>query len=172
MREADGGLWVKGADRHNLRDVTVRFPAGVLSVVTGWPGRGKSTLVAELTVAHPDAVAVDQSSIGISARSAPATYPGIMDSVRKIFARETGAEAGLFSFNSAGACATCEGRGIICTGLAFMDPVTTTCHDCEGRRFKDEVPRLTVGGRSIADVLEMTAGRRSTSSPTRAYGAA
>ncbi|MFI2411114.1 ATP-binding cassette domain-containing protein [Streptomyces sp. NPDC018947] len=157
VRGARGELWVKGAGRHNLRNVTVRFPAGVLTAVTGVAGSGKSTLVAELTAAHPDAVVVDQSSIGISARSTPATYLGIMDTVRKIFARETGREPGLFSFNSAGACATCEGRGVIYTDLAFMDPVTTTCHDCEGRRFKDEVLRLTVRGRSIADVLGMTA---------------
>ncbi|MGW6904320.1 ATP-binding cassette domain-containing protein [Streptomyces sp. NPDC054940] len=157
VRTAGGGLWVKEADRHNLRDVTVEFPTGVLTVVTGVAGSGKSTLVAEFTAAHADAVVVDQSSIGISARSTPATYLGIMDTVRKIFARETGAEPGLFSFNSSGACGTCEGRGIIYTDLAFMDPVTTTCHDCEGRRFKDEVLRLTVGGNSVADVLEMTA---------------
>ncbi|MFF7858420.1 ATP-binding cassette domain-containing protein [Streptomyces sp. NPDC007904] len=157
VREASGELWVKGADRHNLREVTVRFPAGVLTAVTGVAGSGKSTLAAEFTAAHTDAVVVDQSSIGISARSTPATYLGIMDTVRRTFARETGREAGLFSFNSAGACATCEGRGIIHTDLAFMDPVTTTCHDCEGRRFRDEVLRLTVGGRSIADVLDMTA---------------
>ncbi|MFE6332333.1 ATP-binding cassette domain-containing protein [Streptomyces sp. NPDC057806] len=159
VREATGGLWVKGADRHNLRDVTVEFPTGVLTVVTGVAGSGKSTLAAELTRAHPEAVVVDQSSIGISGRSTPATYVGIMDTVRKIFARETGAEAGLFSFNSSGACPTCEGRGIISTDLAFMDPVTTTCHDCEGRRFKDEVLHLTVDGRSVADVLQMTAGQ-------------
>ncbi|WP_369276389.1 ATP-binding cassette domain-containing protein [Streptomyces sp. R11] len=157
VRTADGGLWVKGADRHNLRDVTVEFPSGVLTVVTGVAGSGKSTLVAVFTDTHADAVVVDQSSIGISGRSTPATYLGIMDTVRKIFARETGAEPGFFSFNSTGACGTCEGRGIICTDLAFMDPVTTTCHDCEGRRFKDEVLRLTVDGNSIADVLGMTA---------------
>ena len=157
VREPTGELWVKGADRHNLRDVTVRFPAGVLTAVTGVAGSGKSTLAGELTAAHEEAVVVDQSSIGISGRSTPATYLGIMDTVRKVFARETGAEAGLFSFNSGGACGTCEGRGIIYTDLAFMDPVTTTCHGCEGRRFKEEVLRLTVRGRSIADVLEMTA---------------
>ncbi|MFD5801089.1 MULTISPECIES: ATP-binding cassette domain-containing protein [unclassified Streptomyces] len=158
-READGRLWVKGAGRHNLRDVTVAFPTGVLTAVTGVAGSGKSTLVAELTDAHPDAVAVDQSAIGVSARSTPATYLGIMDTVRKLFARETGTEPGFFSFNSAGACGTCEGRGVIHTDLAFMDPVTTTCHDCEGRRFREEVLRLTVDGRSIADVLAMTAGQ-------------
>ncbi|MGW5009922.1 ATP-binding cassette domain-containing protein [Streptomyces parvulus] len=158
-READGHLWVKGAGRHNLRDVTVAFPTGVLTAVTGVAGSGKSTLVAELTAAHPDAVAVDQSAIGVSARSTPATYLGIMDTVRKHFARETGTEPGFFSFNSAGACGTCEGRGVIHTDLAFMDPVTTTCHDCEGRRFREEVLRLTVDGRSVADVLAMTAGQ-------------
>ncbi|MEU8752995.1 excinuclease ABC subunit UvrA [Streptomyces chartreusis] len=157
VRPARGGLWVKGADRHNLRDVTVEFATGVLTVVTGVAGSGKSTLVREFTAAHADAVVVDQSSIGISGRSTPATYLGIMDTVRKIFARGTGADAGLFSFNSAGACGTCEGRGIILADLAFMDPVTTTCHDCEGRRFRDEVLRLTVDGNSIADVLAMTA---------------
>ncbi|WP_328767283.1 excinuclease ABC subunit UvrA [Streptomyces sp. NBC_00286] len=157
-RQAAGGLWVKGADLHNLRDVTVEFPTGVLTVVTGVAGSGKSTLVSQaFTAAHPDTVVVDQSSIGISARSTPATYVGIMDTVRRIFARETGTEPGLFSFNSEGACGTCQGRGISYTDLAFMDPVTTTCPDCEGRRFKDEVLRLTVGGNSIVDVLEMTA---------------
>ncbi|CAL9612208.1 ATP-binding cassette domain-containing protein [Streptomyces sp. enrichment culture] len=157
VRTAHGGLWVKGADRHNLRDVTVEFPAGVLTVVTGVAGSGKSTLVEEFTAAHPDAVVVDQSSVGISARSTPATYLGVMDAIRRIFARGTGAEPGFFSFNSSGACGTCEGRGIIHTDLAFMDPVTTTCRDCEGRRFKDEVLRLTLDGVSVADVLEMTA---------------
>ncbi|GAA2257941.1 excinuclease ABC subunit UvrA [Streptomyces atrovirens] len=157
VREPTGERWVKGADRHNLREVTVRFPVGVLTAVTGVAGSGKSTLVAEFTDAHDDAVVVDQSSIGISARSTPATYLGIMDAVRKIFARETGAEPGLFSFNSRGACGTCGGRGIMYTDLAFMDPVTTTCPSCEGRRFKDEVLRLTVDGRSVADVLGMTA---------------
>ncbi|MER5830622.1 excinuclease ABC subunit UvrA [Streptomyces sp. NPDC002130] len=157
VREPVGELWVKGAGRHNLRDVTVRFPAGVLTAVTGVAGSGKSTLVGEFTAAHDESVVVDQSSIGISGRSTPATYLGIMDTVRKIFARETGAEAGLFSFNSGGACGTCEGRGLIYTDLAFMDPVTTSCHACGGRRFKEEVLRLTVRGHSIADVLEMTA---------------
>ncbi|MBX9360882.1 excinuclease ABC subunit UvrA [Streptomyces sp. WAC04114] len=157
VREPTGELWVKGADRHNLRDVTVRFPAGVLTAVTGVAGSGKSTLAAEFTAAHEQAVVVDQSSIGISGRSTPATYLGIMDTVRKVFARGTGTEPGLFSFNSRGACDTCEGRGVVYTDLAFMDPVTTTCHACEGRRFKEEVLRLTVRGRSVADVLEMTA---------------
>ncbi|MEU5576354.1 excinuclease ABC subunit UvrA [Streptomyces huasconensis] len=159
-RRATGELWIKDADLHNLKNVSVRVPAGVLTAVTGVAGSGKSTLVSKaFTAAHPDAVVVDQSSIGISGRSTPATYLGIMDTVRKLFARETGAEASLFSFNSHGACERCQGRGIIYSDLAFMDPVTTTCEACAGRRFKDEVLRLTVDGRSVVDVLEMTAER-------------
>ncbi|MFD7552775.1 ATP-binding cassette domain-containing protein [Streptomyces sp. NPDC059816] len=157
-RERTGGLWVRGAALHNLRDVTVEFPTGVLTVVTGVAGSGKSTLVSGVfAAAHPDAVVVDQSAIGISGRSTPATYLGIMDTVRRIFARETGADPGLFSFNSRGACENCQGRGVIHTDLAFMDPVRTTCAVCGGLRFKEEVRKLTVDGRSIVDVLEMTA---------------
>ncbi|MEU1014346.1 excinuclease ABC subunit UvrA [Streptomyces sp. NPDC005898] len=159
-REATGGHWIRGADLHNLKNVSVRMPTGVLTAVTGVAGSGKSTLVSKaFTGAHPDAVVVDQSSIGISGRSTPATYLGIMDTVRGLFARETGAKAGLFSFNSHGACELCRGRGVIYSDLAFMDPVTTTCEACEGRRFKEEVLRLTVDGRSVVDVLEMTAER-------------
>ncbi|MFI8933429.1 ATP-binding cassette domain-containing protein [Streptomyces sp. NPDC053474] len=157
-REPVGGAWIKGADLHNLQDVSVRVPLGVLTVVTGVAGSGKSTLVAGVfTAQHPDAVVVDQSAIGISGRSTPATYLGVMDRVRTLFARHTGTEPGLFSFNSSGACERCQGRGVSYSDLAFMDPVTTTCEECAGRRFKQEVLRLTVGGRSIADVLDMTA---------------
>ncbi|MER5303960.1 excinuclease ABC subunit UvrA [Streptomyces lasiicapitis] len=159
-REPVGGEWIKGADLHNLKDVSVRVPTGVLTAVTGVAGSGKSTLISRAFIEqHPDAVAVDQSAIGISARSTPATYLGIMDRVRALFARRTGTEPGLFSFNSHGACESCQGRGIIYSDLAFMDPVTTTCEACAGRRFKEEVLRLVVGGRSIADVLDMTAER-------------
>ncbi|WP_055698728.1 ATP-binding cassette domain-containing protein [Streptomyces silaceus] len=157
-RTPTGGHWIEGADLHNLKNVSVRVPTGVLTAVTGVAGSGKSTLVSKaFTEAHPDAVVVDQSSIGISGRSTPATYLGIMDTVRRLFARETGTKASLFSFNSHGACERCQGRGIIYSDLAFMDPVTTTCEACEGRRFKDEVLRLTVDGKSVVDVLEMTA---------------
>ncbi|MGW2230933.1 ATP-binding cassette domain-containing protein [Streptomyces formicae] len=159
-REATGGHWIEDADLHNLKNVSVRVPTGVLTAVTGVAGSGKSTLVSGAYVAsHPDAVVVDQSSIGISGRSTPATYLGIMDTLRKLFARESGERASLFSFNSQGACERCQGRGIIYSDLAFMDPVTTTCEACEGRRFKEEVLRLTVAGHSIVDVLEMTAER-------------
>ncbi|WP_327660400.1 MULTISPECIES: excinuclease ABC subunit UvrA [unclassified Streptomyces] len=159
-RAATGHVRVEGARVHNLKDVTVRVPTGVLTAVTGVAGSGKSSLVSgAFRAAHPEAVVVDQSSIGISGRSTPATYLGIMDTVRKVFARETGTKPGLFSFNSGGACEHCEGRGVIHSDLAFMDPVTTVCEACGGRRFKDEVLGLTVRGRSVADVLDMTAAQ-------------
>ncbi|WP_372343910.1 ATP-binding cassette domain-containing protein [Streptomyces sp. KL116D] len=159
-RTATGAVRIESASLHNLKDLTVDVPTGVLTAVTGVAGSGKSSLVSgALRAARPDAVVVDQSSIGISGRSTPATYLGIMDTVRKIFARGTGADAGLFSFNSSGACGSCQGRGVIFSDLAFMDPVTTVCPVCEGRRFKDEVLALTVRGRSVADVLDMTAGQ-------------
>ncbi|MFF3495388.1 ATP-binding cassette domain-containing protein [Streptomyces sp. NPDC002795] len=159
-RAATGHMTVEGARVHNLKDVTVRVPTGVLTAVTGVAGSGKSSLVSgALCAAHPEAVVVDQSSIGISGRSTPATYLGIMDTVRKVFARETGTKPGLFSFNSGGACERCEGRGVIFSDLAFMDPVTSVCEACGGRRFKDEVLGLTVRGRNVADVLDMTAAQ-------------
>jgi excinuclease ABC A subunit len=106
---------------------------------------------------HPEAIFVDQSAIAASSRSTPATYLGLMDPIRKLFAKTTGESPGLFSFNSAGACKQCEGRGVIITEVAYMDPVTTHCDACDGRRFSDEVLAHTLGGKSIADVLEMTA---------------
>lgn len=146
------------APLHNLRELTVRIPAQVLTVVTGPAGSGKSTLVTGvLTAARPDAIVVDQSPIGGSVRSTPATYLGVLDPIRRAFARANGVPPGRFSFNSAGACARCRGRGEIHTDLAFMDPVTTTCDACGGRRFTDEVLAMTLRGRSIAQVLELTA---------------
>ncbi|WP_206502281.1 ATP-binding cassette domain-containing protein [Streptomyces chrestomyceticus] len=158
VRTPGGWLTVRDVTLHNLKGVDFRVPTGVLTVVTGVAGSGKSTLVSEAFVgAHPEAVVVDQSAIGVSARSTPATYLGAMDAVRALFARENGVPAGLFSFNAAGACEECRGRGVIHTDLAYMDPVTSTCEACRGRRYKDEVLGLTLSGRSVADVLEMTA---------------
>ncbi|MEU5400061.1 excinuclease ABC subunit UvrA [Streptomyces sp. NPDC005963] len=159
-RTPTGWLPLTGAALHNLQDVDVRFPTGVLTAVTGVAGSGKSTLVSEVfTAAHPEAVVIDQGAITASSRSTPASFLGIMDTIRRVFARANGVAPGLFSFNSDGACGTCAGRGVIHTDLAFMDPVTTTCPDCEGRRFHSAVTRHRVRGASIVDVLEMTAAQ-------------
>lgn len=160
VRSPTGRLPVYGADLHNLKGLDVSFPTGVLTAVTGVAGSGKSTLVSRVfTAAYPEAVVIDQSAITASSRSTPASYIGALDAIRRVFARENGVDAGLFSFNSAGACAGCAGRGEISTDLAFMDPVTTTCPECEGRRFHDDVLKHRVSGRSIVDVLGMTAAR-------------
>ncbi|MGW4033907.1 ATP-binding cassette domain-containing protein [Streptomyces sp. NPDC004838] len=158
FRSPAGWLPVTAADLHNLKGIDVRFPVGVLTAVTGVAGSGKSTLVSEVfTAAHPEAIVIDQGAITASSRSTPASFLGVMDTIRKVFAKENGVQPGLFSFNSTGACQECSGRGVIYTDLAFMDPVTTTCHVCEGRRFHDDVLRHKVAGRSIVDVLDMTA---------------
>ncbi|NDU75350.1 ATP-binding cassette domain-containing protein [Actinomadura sp. DSM 109109] len=158
FREPRGWLEVAGARSRNLRDVTVRFPEGVLTAVTGVAGSGKSTLVMEEFAArHPGAVVVDQSAIAASRRSSPATFVGVMDPLRRLFARASGADAALFSHNSAGACRACDGGGVIVTDLAFMDPVTTACEACGGGRYRPEVLEHTLRGRTIVDVLAMTA---------------
>ncbi|MGK5557801.1 ATP-binding cassette domain-containing protein [Actinomadura kijaniata] len=156
-REPTGWLTVAGADRHNLRNVTVRFPTGVLTAVTGVAGSGKSTLVTrELPARHPETTVVDQSPIAASRRSSPATHLGVMDTIRRLFAEATGADIGLFSFNSKGACPGCDGNGVIFTDLAYMDPVTTVCPDCHGARYRPEVRDHTLRGLSIVDVLALT----------------
>ncbi|MEV4235666.1 excinuclease ABC subunit UvrA [Nocardia sp. NPDC050408] len=157
-RTPTGWLTVTGADSYNLKNLTARFPVGVLTTVTGVAGSGKSTLVSgAFAHAYPQAIAVDQSAIAASRRSSPATYTGIMDPMRQVFAKEHGVKPGLFSFNSAGACAECGGAGVIFTDLAYMDPITTVCQSCHGRRYRREVLGYTVRGASIADVLDMTA---------------
>lgn len=157
-RSPTGALTVRDAHLHNLRDVTVDIPTGVLTAVTGVAGSGKSTLISKVfTAQHPGAIVIDQSSVGISPRSNPATYTDIMDILRRRFARASGEKPGLFSFNSEGACPGCRGKGVIETDLAFMDPVTTVCERCDGRRFNDEALRHTVDGKTVVDVLDMTA---------------
>ncbi|MYV99222.1 excinuclease ABC subunit UvrA [Streptomyces sp. SID3343] len=158
FRTPTGALEIRGANAHNLRGVDVDIPTGVLSVVTGVAGSGKSTLITDVLVAaHPDAVVVDQSGVGKSSRSTPASYVGVLDLVRKLFAKAHGVDVGLFTFNSLGACPECAGRGVIHTDMAFMDPVTTRCEACRGRRFKDEVLAYKLRGKSIVDVLASTA---------------
>ncbi|MCG5215563.1 excinuclease ABC subunit UvrA [Streptosporangium sp. KLBMP 9127] len=158
FRQARGALSIADADLHNLKKVSVDIPVGVLTAVTGVAGSGKSTLIGDVFMAaYPDTIFVDQTAIAASSRSTPATYLGLMDQVRKLFATASGVAPGLFSFNSTGACEECQGRGVIITELAYMDPVTTHCDTCDGRRFKESVLSHTLRGKSIADVLEMPA---------------
>jgi excinuclease UvrABC ATPase subunit len=157
-RAATGKLPISNVTLHNLRDVSIDVPAGVLTVVTGVAGAGKSSLISEaFLILHPDAIFVDQSPIPASSRSTPATYLGLMDHVRKLFAKANGVDASLFSFNSKGACEECQGRGVLITEVAYMDPLTTHCESCDGRRFKESVLAHRLRGRSVADVLEMSA---------------
>nr|WP_245742216.1 excinuclease ABC subunit UvrA [Fontibacillus panacisegetis] len=156
-RQPSGKLSVKDATLHNLQNVSVDIPTGVLTIVTGVAGSGKSTLINEVFLSqHPDAIVIDQSAIGVSTRSNPATYTGIMDDVRKAFASANKVSQGLFSFNSKGACENCQGLGVVYTDLAFLDSVKLPCEVCEGRRFKEEVLAYKLNDKSIAEVLEMT----------------
>ncbi|MFE1854081.1 ATP-binding cassette domain-containing protein [Streptomyces sp. NPDC059489] len=156
-RRATGTLIVTDATSHNLKNVTVGFPTGVLTVVTGVAGSGKSTLVNdEFLSRYPDAIIIDQSTVTTSRRSNTATYTGLMDPIRKLFANVNKVSASLFSANSKGACPNCQGLGILYTDLAFMDALKSVCEVCRGRRFSQDVLGHRLRGRSISDVLEMT----------------
>ncbi|GAA2611511.1 hypothetical protein GCM10009863_26430 [Streptomyces axinellae] len=155
-RWPSGVLTVRAASFRNLKNVSVDIPAGVLTVVTGLAGSGKSTLVGVFAARHPEAIVLDQSAAGISARSTPATYTDIWDLVRRMYARRHGVDAGLFSFNTTGACPDCRGRGSVTMDMAFMDPVTTVCEGCAGRRFRAEVLSYRMHGKNVVDLLNMT----------------
>jgi len=156
-RQPSGKLPIRHATLHNLKDVSVDVPTGVLTVVTGVAGSGKSTLINEVFLSqHSDAIVIDQSAVGVSTRSNPATYTGIMDDVRKAFASANKVDAGLFSFNSKGACENCQGLGVIYVDLSYLDSVKLPCEVCGGKRFKEEVLAYKLNGKSIADVLAMT----------------
>ncbi|KUP24101.1 excinuclease ABC subunit UvrA [Paenibacillus sp. DMB5] len=156
-RQATGKLPVREASLHNLHKVSVDIPAGVLTVVTGVAGSGKSTLINDIFLStHPEAIVIDQSAIGVSTRSNPATYTGIMDDVRKAFASANKVSPGLFSFNSKGACENCQGLGVVYAEMAILDTIKLPCEVCGGRRFKEEVLAYKLNGKSIAEVLEMT----------------
>ncbi|KAB8141687.1 excinuclease ABC subunit UvrA [Chloroflexia bacterium SDU3-3] len=158
VRQPTGQLPIRDARLHNLRGVSVDIPTGVLTVVTGVAGSGKSTLINDVFLAqHPDALVIDQSRVGANSRSAPATYTGIMDDIRQAFAKASGTSASLFSFNSAGSCPNCNGLGVVYTDLAFMEGFASPCEICEGKRFKAEVLAYTLRGKNISDVLDMTA---------------
>ena len=157
VRKGRGQLSIRNARANNLKGIDVNIPVGVLTAITGVAGSGKSSLINEVFLAqHPEAIVVDQSAVGTSTRSIPATYTGVMDEVRKAFALANKVDAGLFSFNSKGACETCKGSGVIDMDLSFLEGVKLPCETCEGRRFKDEVLAYTYGGKTISDVLAMT----------------
>ncbi|KUL38891.1 daunorubicin resistance protein DrrC [Streptomyces sp. NRRL F-4489] len=155
VRKPSGSLEIRGATTHNLRDVDVDIPLGVLCVVTGVAGSGKSSLVHGSMPAGADVVSIDQTPIRGSRRSNPATYTGLLEPIRKAFAKANGVKPALFSANSEGACPTCNGAGVVYTDLAMMAGVATTCEECEGKRFQASVLEYTFGGRDIAEVLAM-----------------
>jgi excinuclease UvrABC ATPase subunit len=155
VRAPGGTLEVRGADLHNLQDVDVDIPLGVLVVVTGVAGSGKSSLIRGSVSGRDGVVSVDQGAIRGSRRSNPATYTGLLDPIRKAFAKENGVKPALFSANSEGACPNCNGAGVIYTDLAMMAGVATTCEVCEGRRFQAEVLDYKLGGKDISEVLAM-----------------
>jgi excinuclease UvrABC ATPase subunit len=156
-REASRFLTVEGAKLHNLKNVNVLIPLGILTVVTGVAGSGKSTLISRVFAGKfPDVVKVDQGPITATNRSTPASFLGFMDDIRTLYADENKTDIGWFSFNSTGACPVCEGRGVIVTELAFMDPVTTRCEACDGKRFNDQSLSYTLKGLNIHQVLNMT----------------
>ncbi len=156
-RTPTGGLTIENVTRHNLSGVSVTIPRGVLTVVTGVAGSGKSTLVNEaLPQSHPEVVLIDQSAIHASRRSTPSTYTGIFDAIRGLFARVHKTRSALFSANSDGGCPECKGLGVIHTDLAFMDAVTTVCEVCHGTRYTSEALSYTLSGRTISDVLALT----------------
>lgn len=156
VRQPTGALEIRGANAHNLRDVDVDVPLGVLCVVTGVAGSGKSSLIHGSIPAGAGVVSIDQGAIRGSRRSNPATYTGLLDPIRKAFAKANGVKPALFSANSEGACPTCNGAGVIYTDLAMMAGVATTCEDCEGRRFQASVLEYHLGGRDISEVLAMS----------------
>ncbi|WP_066361080.1 ATP-binding cassette domain-containing protein [Herbidospora mongoliensis] len=156
VREPTGRLEIRGASSHNLRDVDVDIPLGVLTVVTGVAGSGKSSLVHGSIPRGAGVVSIDQGAIKGSRRSNPATYTGLLEPIRKVFAKANGVKPALFSANSEGACPACNGAGVIYTDLGMMAGVATTCDECEGRRFDGSVLEYKFGGKDISEVLAMS----------------
>jgi excinuclease UvrABC ATPase subunit len=157
VRDPSGAMEVRGADTHNLRNVDLDIPLGVLVVLTGVAGSGKSSLIDGSVAGRDGVVSVDQAPIRGSRRSNPATYTGLLDPIRKAFAKANGVKPGLFSANSEGACPVCNGAGVIYTDLAMMAGVATTCEECEGKRFQAEVLEYKLAGVDISEVLAMSA---------------
>ena len=155
VRRAKGAIAVRGADDNNLQNVDVDVPLGVLTVVTGVAGSGKSSLIHGSVAGRDGVVSIDQGAIRGSRRINPATYTGLLEPIRKAFAKANGVKPALFSANSEGACPTCKGAGVIVTELGFMDTVESPCEDCGGKRFQAAVLEYTLGGKDITQVLDM-----------------
>ncbi len=155
VRQPAGALEVRGASTHNLRDVDVDIPLGVLVVITGVAGSGKSSLINGSVAGRDGVILVDQAAIRGSRRSNPATYTGLLDPIRKAFATANGVKPALFSANSEGACPNCNGAGVVYTDLAIMTSVASVCEECEGKRFQPEVLKYKLGGKDISEVLAM-----------------
>jgi excinuclease UvrABC ATPase subunit len=156
VRTSSSTLKIRGANTHNLRNVDVDIPLGVLTVVTGVAGSGKSSLIHGSIPAGAGVVSVDQSAIKGSRRSNPATYTGLLDAIRAAFAKANGVKPALFSANSEGACPTCNGAGVLYSDLAMMAGVATTCDECDGKRFHSSVLEYRLGGRNISEVFAMS----------------
>ena len=155
VRSSSGTLEIRGASTHNLRDIDVDIPLGMLCVITGVAGSGKSSLIHGSVAGRDGVIVIDQAAIRGSRRSNPATYTGLLDPIRKAFAKANGVKSALFSSNSEGACPSCNGNGVIYTELGVMATVESTCEECEGKRFQAEVLEYRFGGRNISEVLAM-----------------
>ena len=157
-RKPKGFLPIRNATIHNLKNVDVDIPLGVMTVVTGVAGSGKSSLIRDVFAKQYEEqmVIVDQSAITATGRSTACTFMGFFDDIRALLAKENGVDKALFSFNSKGACPVCKGRGMITTELVFMEPVTTVCEACEGKRYSREVLDKTYHGKNIVEILEMS----------------
>ena len=158
VRKPKGFLPIRGASLHNLKSIDVDIPLGIMTVVTGVAGSGKSTLIRDIFAKQYEeqVVLIDQSAVTATGRSTVCTFLGFFDEIRKVFAAENNADPGLFTFNGKGACPCCKGRGAITTELVFMEPVTTVCEHCNGTRYSEEALKYQVKGKTIIDVLNMS----------------
>ncbi|MGN0588432.1 MAG: ATP-binding cassette domain-containing protein [Ruminiclostridium sp.] len=158
VRKPKGFLPIRGASLHNLKNIDVDIPLGIMTVVTGVAGSGKSTLIRDVFAKQYEeqVVLIDQSAVTATGRSTVCTFLGFFDEIRKVFAAENNADSGLFTFNGKGACPYCKGRGMITTELVFMEPVTTVCEHCNGKRYSEEALRYSLKGKTIVDVLNMS----------------
>ncbi len=157
-RKPKGFLPIRGANLHNLKNVDVDIPLGMMTVVTGVAGSGKSTLIREVFAKQYEeqVILIDQSAVTATGRSTVCTFLGFFDEIRKVFAAANNADTGLFTFNGKGACPYCKGRGVITTELVFMEPVTTVCEHCNGTRYSEEALTYTLNGKTIVDVLKLS----------------